>query len=60
MKGTMDDSLDMLYKVIGDSFGLIRPLSFYGKKHTKENAHQLFAMAIDIDSVGLQQLKNML
>ena len=56
----IDDSLDMLDKVIGDSFGLIPPLSFYGKTHTKENAHQLFAMAIDIDYVGLQQLKNML
>ena len=53
----IDDSLDMLDKVIGDSFGLIPPLSFYGKTHTKENAHQLFAMAIDIDYVGLQQLK---
>lgn len=56
----VDDSLKMLDKVIGDSFGLIPPISFYGKTHTKENAHQLFAMAIDIDYVGLQQLKNML
>ena len=56
----VDDSLQMLDKVIGDSFGLIPPLSFFGKTHTKENAHQLFAMAIDIDYVGLQQLKNML
>ena len=56
----IDDSLNMLDKVIGDSFGLIPPLSFYGNTHTKENAHQLFAMAIDIDYVGLQQLKNML
>ncbi len=56
----VDDSLKMLDKVIGDSFGLIPPISFYGKTHTKENAHELFAMAIDIDYVGLQQLKNML
>ncbi len=56
----VDDSLELLDKVMGDSFGLIPPLSFYGKTHTKENAHQLFAMAIDIDYVGLQQLKNML
>ena len=56
----VDDSLIMLDKVMGDSFGLIPPISFYGKTHTKENAHQLFAMAIDIDYVGLQQLKNML
>ncbi len=56
----VDDSLKMLDKVMGDSFGLIPPLSFYGKTHTKENAHELFAMAIDVDYVGLQQLKNML
>ena len=49
----VDDSLKMLDKVIGDSFGLIPPISFYGKTHTKENAHELFAMAIDIDYVGL-------
>ena len=27
----------MLDKVIGDRFGLIPPISFYGKSHTKEN-----------------------
>lgn len=56
----VDDSLERLDKVIGDSFGLIPPISFYGKSHTKGNAHQLFAVAIDIDYVGKQQLKNML
>lgn len=56
----VDDSLKVLDKVIGDEFGLIPPLSFFGKSHTKMNAHQLFAMAIDIDYVGVQQLKNML
>ena len=56
----VDDSLKMLDKVMGDSFGLIPPLFFYGKTHTKENAHELFAMAVDIDYAGLQQLKNML
>ena len=35
----IDDSLKMLDKVIGDRFGLIPPISFYGKSHTKENAH---------------------
>ena len=56
----VDDSLKMLDKVIGDSFGLIPPISFFGKSHTKGNAHKLFAIAIDIDYVGKQQLKNML
>lgn len=56
----VDDSLKMLKKVIGDSFGLIPPISFFGKTHTKKNAHALFAVAIDIDYVGKQQLKNLL
>lgn len=56
----IDDSLKMLDKVIGDKFGLIPPISFYGKTHTKENAHELFAVAIDVDYVGKQQLKNLL
>lgn len=56
----VDDSLKMLDKVIGDEFGLIPPISFYGKSHTKRNAHELFAIAIDIDYVGKQQLKNLL
>lgn len=56
----VDDSLQLLDKVMGEEFGIVPPLSYFGKTHTKENAHQLFAMVIDIDYVGLQQLKNML
>lgn len=56
----IDDSLEMLDKVIGDKFGLIPPISFYGKSHTKRNAHELYAIAIDIDYVEVQQLKNLL
>ena len=39
-------------RVIGDRFGLIPPISFYGKSHTKENAHELFAVVVDVDYVG--------
>lgn len=52
--------MKMLDKVIGDKFGLIAPITFYGKSHTKLNAHELYAVAIDIDYVGKQQLKNLL
>ena len=54
------DSLEMLDKVIGDTYGMIPPISFYGKTHSKEIAHELFAVAIDVDYVGKQQLKNLL
>ena len=54
------DDLQMIEKSIGDKFGLIGPLSYYGKKNLKQNAHELFAIAIDLDYVHLQQLKNLL
>lgn len=56
----VDDSLKMLEKVIGDEFGLVPPIAFYGKTHRKQNAHELYAVAVDIDYVGEQQLKNLL
>lgn len=54
------DELDGLKEAIGDPFGLIPPISFYGRTHTKRNAHELYAVAIDIDYVGIHQLKNLL
>jgi len=44
----VDDSLNMLDKVIGDEFGLIPPITFYGKTHTKQNAHELYAVAVSV------------
>ena len=44
----VDDSLNMLDKIIGDEFGLIPPITFYGKTHTKQNAHELYAVAIGV------------
>lgn len=54
------DDLQMINKAIGDKFGLIGPLSYFGKKNLKQNAHELFAIAVDLDYVHLQQLKNLL
>lgn len=56
---TIYDDLKDLDRVVGDKFGLIPPISFYGKTHSKQNAHELFAVAIDIDYVGKQQFKNL-
>lgn len=56
----VDDSLNLLSKVIGDKFGLIPPIAFFGKSHSKLNAHKLYAIAIDIDYVDTQRLKNLL
>lgn len=56
---TIYDDLKGLEKIVGDRFGLIPPISFFGKTHSKKNAHELFALAIDIDYVGKQQFKNL-
>ena len=56
----INDSLNLLNKVIGDKFGLIPPIAFFGKSHSKVNAHELYAVAIDIDYVDTQRLKNLL
>lgn len=53
-----DDQED-LKNVFGIEFGLVAPLSWFGKTHKKTNAHELFAYAIDIDYVDLQRLKNL-
>ena len=49
----VDDSLERLDKVVGDEFGLIPPISFYGKSHTKKNAHELYAVAIDLSLIHI-------
>ena len=54
------DDLKMVEKSIGDKFGLIGPLSYFGKKNLKGNAHELFAITVDLDYVHEQQLKNLL
>ena len=54
------DDLTDLKNVIGVPFGLIAPISWWGKSHGKINAHELFAFAIDIDYLDWQKLKNLL
>lgn len=54
------DDLKLLDKVVGDDFGLIPPISFFGKSHNKKNAHDLFAIAIDVDYVQWQNLRDLL
>lgn len=39
---------------------LCSPVSYYGKHKTNKMAHELFAMVLDIDYVGIIQLKNMM
>jgi len=54
------DDLEGLSHVQGVEFGLIAPVTWFGRTHRKLNAHELFAFAIDIDYVDWQRLKNLL
>lgn len=39
---------------------LCSPVSYYGQQKTNNMAHELFAIVLDIDYVGLSQLKNII
>lgn len=54
------DDLQGIEKVYGEPFGLIAPISYFGKTHLGKNAHELFAIAIDIDYVRVYHLRNLL
>lgn len=54
------DSLEGIEKAVGDPFGLIAPVSYFGKTHSKRNAHELFAVTVDLDYVTVGNLKNLL
>lgn len=53
------DNHEKLDKFIGDKFGLIYPITFFGHTHTKQNAHELFAFTIDVDYVTTDFFKNL-
>lgn len=66
-KFIMNDDLDALkYMYPTDKskeqsrFCLCSPVSYYGKHKSNNMAHHLFAITLDIDYVGMQQLKNMI
>lgn len=59
-KVIISDGLEDLEKLVGARFGLIGPFSSYGDSYKKEYAHELFAIAIDIDYVGKVHLKRLL
>lgn len=62
---TLTDDLDGVMERVIDSNRknesvFCAPVSFFGKSRVAENARFLHAFAIDLDGVGVQELKNML
>ena len=57
------DDLAELEKAIeprSGEFALIPPISYFGRTHSAKNADCLFSLTIDIDLVGVAQLKNLM
>ena len=53
------DDLSELGEAIGKRFAIMAPMSYYGKKANSKNARYLYALVIDVDGVGIEQLKRL-
>lgn len=54
------DDLNELSEAIGKRTAYISPISYYGKKALGKNARYLYAIVLDVDGVGVQELKTLL
>lgn len=53
------DDLEVIKEVQGLPFVVMPPCTYFGKRRTAANATELRAFAIDLDGVGLPQIKNL-
>ena len=51
------DDLSELGEAIGKRFAIMAPISYYGKKANGKNARYLHAITLDLDGVGIKELK---
>lgn len=51
------DDLSELGEAIGKRFAIMAPISYYGRKANSKNARYLHAIVIDVDGVGVEQLR---
>lgn len=61
---TVTDDLDKIYELMEESSRslhpvYIAPVTYFGKNRSAKNARFLHAFVIDLDGVGLQELKNL-
>ena len=54
------DELDNLAELCSAEFSLISPISYFGRNRSAENARYLYALAFDLDGVGMPQLRDTL
>lgn len=54
------DDLKELEEAVGAEFAITSPVSYRGRNRTAANAHHLWGFCIDLDGVGLDQLRDLL
>ena len=54
------DDLKKLNELMGTDFTIMSPISYFGKKRTGKMARFLFALAFDLDGVGMPQLRDVI
>ena len=57
---TVTDGLEQLDKLHQMDFVIMSPISYFGNSRCGKNARYLYAMAFDLDGVGMPQLKDTL
>lgn len=56
---TLTDELSELSSVFTDNFSIIAPVSYSGRERTGRNARFLYAFTVDLDGVGINELKTL-
>lgn len=57
---TVTDELEQLRDLQGHGFSVLSPIGYSGKRRTAENARFLYALTIDLDSVKMENLQDLL
>ncbi|WP_330587549.1 hypothetical protein [Acutalibacter sp. 1XD8-36] len=57
---TITDDLEKLDELRNTSFTIMSPISYYGKQRSGKMARYLYALAFDLDGVGMPQLRDVL
>lgn len=54
----LTDGFEQLESLLGSEFTILSPVSYFGRSRTGKNARYLYAMAFDLDGVGMPQLRD--
>lgn len=54
------DGLEQLDELLQADFVITSPVSYFGQRRSGENARFVYALAFDLDGVGMQQLRDVL